>query len=56
MNFKKYLPQKSDYPDNLNVLNDMNSKYYYNAIEGAASAYFNSSFFYIYRFFYIGYS
>ena len=41
---KKYLPKKADYPNQLDILNNTNSEYYCNAIEGAASAYFNSPF------------
>lgn len=37
------LPQKNDYPEGLNILNDPHSKYYAGAVEASASAYFSSS-------------
>lgn len=42
MDFNDF-PQKIDYPEDLNVLQNTDSKYYYRAIEASASAYFSSS-------------
>jgi len=38
----EYFPEKTDYPDNLDIIKTKKSKQYYNAIESSASAYFDS--------------